>query len=138
MVAPVHREGGQSQYVQPVVMESDVGDFGPVLDWMNNNLQEPISVEQIARMFSMSLRTFHRRFRSLTGLPPLVWISQQRLARARNLLEVSDLSIEQIAQNSGFGSAANLRKHFARQLNVTPSAYRSSFQVVPISKPDCL
>jgi AraC family transcriptional activator FtrA len=129
MVAPVHREGGQSQYVKPVVLESDDGDFGPVLDWMGNHLQEPISVEQIARKFAMSLRTFQRRFRNLTGTPPLVWISQQRVAKARNLLEISDLSIDQIAWESGLGSAANLRKHFARHLNVTPSAYRSSFRV---------
>ncbi len=128
MVAPVHREGGQSQYVQPAVMEADDGDFGPVLDWMSRHLQEPVSVGQIARKFSMSLRTFQRRFRNLTGLPPLVWISQQRVARARNLLEVSDLGIDQIAWDCGFGSAANLRKHFARHLNVTPSAYRSSFR----------
>ena len=133
MVAPMHREGGQSQYVQPAVMESNDGDFGPVLDWMHKNLQEPISVEQIADRFSMSLRTFQRRFRSLTGMPPLVWISQQRVARARNLLEISDLSIEQIAWHAGLGSAANLRKHFARHFNVTPSAYRSTFQVTPKS-----
>lgn len=128
MVASVHREGGQSQYSEPIVLEPSDGEFGAVLDWMTDNLERSINLAEVADRFALSLRTFQRRFTEVTGQSPLAWLNHQRIARARNLLEGSDLSIEQIAARSGFGTAANLRKHFARHLNVTPSSYRSAFK----------
>ena len=127
MVAPTHREGGQSQYVQPSVLSTDDEDFGPILDWMNGHLQESWTLEHIADQFALSLRTFQRRFRDLTGQAPLTWLNTQRVQRARSLLETTDLSIDQIARRTGLGTAANLRKHFHRQMKTTPSAYRSAF-----------
>jgi AraC family transcriptional activator FtrA len=129
MVAPSHREGGQSQYVQPVVLAIENDEMGPVLDWMTKHIAEQITLEMIADRFSMSLRTFHRRFQALTGRAPLNWINENRLNRARALLETTDLSIEQVAHRSGLGSTANLRKHFERRLKTTPSVYRSTFKL---------
>lgn len=128
MVAPVHREGGQSQYVEPVVLSVDDNDFGPVLDWMSEHIAESFTLEEVADHFAMSLRTFQRRFHALTGYPPLEWVNRNRVTRARNLLESSDLSIDQIAFRAGLGSTANMRKHFARILQTTPSNYRSAFR----------
>lgn len=128
MVAPMHREGGQSQFEEPVLLNSMEGEFGMVLDWMMRHLDEPISIRQIAKKFSMSLRTFHRRFQDVTGLSPLAWISKHRILNARNMLEATDLTIEEISIQTGLGSAMNLRKHFFRELGVTPSTYRSSFR----------
>lgn len=127
MVAPTHREGGQSQYIEPTILSTDDEDFGPILDWMSANLVEPFTLEQITDRFAMSLRTFQRRFRNLTGQAPLNWINQQRVNKARALLETTDLPIDHVADRSGLGSAANLRKHFGRVLATTPSAYRSAF-----------
>ena len=127
MVAPAHREGGQSQYVEPTVLSTEDEDFGPVLDWMSSHLTEPFTLDQVADQFALSLRTFQRRFRNLTGQAPLAWANQQRINKARAILETSDLSIEQVADRSGLGSAANLRKHFKRVLGTTPRAYRSAF-----------
>jgi AraC family transcriptional activator FtrA len=127
MVAPTHREGGQSQYVEPTVLKTEDEDFGPVLDWMNSNLTEPFTLDQVADQFALSLRTFQRRFQHLTGQSPLAWVNHQRINKARAILETSDLSIEQVADRSGLGSAANLRKHFKRVLGTTPRAYRSTF-----------
>lgn len=127
IVAPTHREGGQSQYVEQTVLSTDDEDFGPILDWMTKNLSRPIAMEDVAERFCLTLRTFQRRFRTLTGHSPLSWINRQRVDKARALLEATDLSIEQIADQAGFGSAANLRKHFDRVLGTTPSAYRSAF-----------
>ncbi len=127
MVAPVHREGGQSQYAEPVILTTDDDDFGPILDWMTAHLEQPFTVEEVAAKFALSLRTFQRRFGQLTGISPYRWLNQQRVMRARGLLETTDLSIEEIAFKSGLGAAANLRKHFARLLGTTPSAYRSAF-----------
>lgn len=130
MVAPAHRDGGQSQYAEsPAGAEQD-DRFGPVLDWMIVHLDHLFAMDRVAKKFGYSLRTFQRRFKEITGLSPHLWLVQQRVAKARELLESSDYSVEQIASQSGLGSAANLRKHLARHLGTTPRAYRSTFRAV--------
>ena len=128
MVAPVHREGGQSQYVQAAVSESEDSGLGPVFEWMLEHLEEAPPVEAIAQRFGFSLRTLQRRFKETTGLSPHQWLVAQRVTRARELLESSDLSVEHVATLSGLGSAANLRKHLGQHLGTTPRAYRSAFR----------
>ena len=128
MVAPVHRDGGQSQYVEAPTGTLQADQFGPVLDWIVANLARPLTLDKIAKQFGYSPRTFQRRFRELTGISPHQWLVQQRVAKARELLESTNASIERIATLSGLGSAANLRKHLAQQLGTTPRAYRSAFR----------
>lgn len=128
MVAPVHREGGQSQYVEAPAGTSQDDNFGPMLDWMVEHIDAPMAVGAVARRFGFSLRTFQRRFKNVTGLTPHQWLIQQRVTRARELLESSDQNIERVATLSGLGSAANLRKHLAQHLGTTPRAYRSAFR----------
>ena len=76
----------------------------------------------------MSVRTFTRRFREEAGVSPQQWLTQQRIERARQLLEETGLSVDQVAQRAGFGSAATLRMHFQTALGVSPSAYRRTFR----------
>ena len=128
LVAPVHREGGQSQYVEQARVEPEDQGFGPVLDRMAARLDQPLSIEEVAKQAGFSLRTFQRRFRDQTGLSPHHWLIQQRIGKARELLETTDFSVEQVATRSGLGSAANLRKHLGRHLGTTPRAYRSAFR----------
>ncbi|MEM7483147.1 MAG: helix-turn-helix domain-containing protein [Acidobacteriota bacterium] len=128
VVAPVHRDGGQSQYADCPAGVCGDQSFGPVLDWMIAHLDQDFAMHQIARRFGYSLRTFQRRFKEITSLSPHQWLVRQRLGRARELLESSDESVERIATESGLGSAANLRKHLARHLGTTPRAYRSAFR----------
>ena len=128
MVAPVHRDGGQAQYVEAPVGTSQDDNFGPMLDWMIEHIDQPVAIGAVARRFGFSLRTFQRRFKNVTGLTPHQWLTQQRVTRARELLESSDQSVERVATLSGLGSAANLRKHLAHHLGTTPRAYRSAFR----------
>lgn len=130
MVAPVHREGGQSQYAEATTPVPEDDGLTPVFDRMLAQLDESIPLEVLAREFGYTLRTFQRRFREVTGLSPHQWLSQQRVAKARELLETTKYSVEQVASWSGLGSAANLRKHLARHLGTTPRAYRSAFRAV--------
>ena len=128
MVAPAHRDGGQSQYVEAPAGVRPGEDFGRVLEWMVEHLDEIVQVDELAKRFGYSARTFQRHFKRLTGTSPHRWLILQRVARARELLESTDNSVEQVATRSGLGSAANLRKHLARELGTTPRAYRSAFR----------
>ncbi|MER7581924.1 helix-turn-helix domain-containing protein, partial [Kitasatospora sp. NPDC097691] len=66
-----------------------------------------------------------------TGASPGQWITTQRTERARQLLERTDLTIDQVARESGFGTAASLRLQLRGRLDVAPSAYRRTFRAVP-------
>ena len=56
------------------------------------------------------------------------WLLRQRLQRAQQLLETTDLAIDVVAESSGFQNAGNLRKHFHLVLRTTPQAYRRTFR----------
>jgi transcriptional regulator GlxA family with amidase domain len=129
MVVPPHRDGGQAQYVDlPVPMQSDDDPIGRTLGWMLEHLQEPVTVDELAARSLMSPRTFARRFRSVTGTTPHQWLLSQRILFAQRMLETGDEPIERVAERAGFGSAANLRHHFSREVSASPLAYRRMFR----------
>lgn len=132
MVAPPHREGGQAQFFTPEpirrVGEADTGSLEPTRVWARERLAEPLGVEAMARHANVSPRTFARRFRAETGTTPLQWLLGRRVLAARRLLEESDLPVEEIAREVGFGDAASLRSHFRRATATTPTAYRRTFR----------
>jgi transcriptional regulator GlxA family with amidase domain len=127
MVVPPQRDGGQSQYIDTPIPECKSDSLAPVIEWMLEHLDEELSVDQLARRALMSSRTFARRFRAETGTTPAAWLNRQRLVRAQQLLEQSDLSLEQVAARTGFGAAAVMRHHFVKSLQTTPTAYRRTF-----------
>jgi transcriptional regulator GlxA family with amidase domain len=129
MVVPPHRDGGQAQFVtQPVPESGEGGHLGATLDWMIAHLHEPLSIEAMANHALLSPRTFARRFREVTGATPHDWLTARRVQHAQRLLEVSDLPVDQVAETSGLGSAANLRLHFRRLLDTSPITYRRTFR----------
>ncbi len=127
MVVPPQRDGGQRQYIdQPIPVRCSDG-FAPHLDWILTNLDKPHTVGTLAKLASMSARTFARRFVEETGRTPMQWVTDQRVLYARRLLEETDLDIDHVADKSGFGTATLLRHHFRRVIGVTPSDYRRRF-----------
>ena len=130
MVVPPHRDGGQAQFVMSAVPEADGGEQGvyKALAYMSHHLEGEYSLTDMARLAFMSTRNFSRRFRQVTGTTPARWLLHQRLTRARELLEESDLPIETVAQMTGFGSAVTFRQRFAQALQTSPSAYRRAFR----------
>lgn len=127
IVMPPHRGGGQAQFVPTPVRAEDCESLGDVLQWARDRLDEPISVAELARVASMSERTFARRFRDETGTTPLQWLTAERVGRAEQLLEQTRLSVEEIARRCGFGAAATLRHHFGALRGTSPAAYRRQF-----------
>ncbi len=127
-VVPPYRDGGQAQYIERPVPPASGTGTGPTRDWALHRLDRPLSLDELAAHAAMSTRTFARRFREETGLSPGRWLTQQRLRRARHLLESSDLPVERVAHEVGFATATSLRRHLAAEAGVAPSAYRRTFR----------
>jgi transcriptional regulator GlxA family with amidase domain len=127
LVAAPYRSGGQAQYVPRSVPEPVGEQFAGVREWVLAHLGEPLSLDRLARQATVSSRTFSRRFVENTGYTPMQWVLRVRVDAARELLERSDLGVEQIAAQVGLGTGANLRLHFARILGTSPSEYRDTF-----------
>lgn len=127
MVVPPQRDGGQAQFIDRPLPESTSLSLTPVTDWMLENLRLDLSVDQLASRAHMSPRTFARRFKADYGTTPAAWLARQRIIQAQRLLEQTDLGLDKIAWECGFGSAAVLRQNFARTLGTTPTAYRARF-----------
>jgi AraC family transcriptional regulator, transcriptional activator FtrA len=128
LVVPPHRDGDQAQFISNQVTAPYAFTIAPVIEWVMEHLAEPLSVEDLARHATMSPRTFARRFREEVGVSPHAWLTCQRLSRARELLEATDLSMDDVAEQSGLVTAETLRHHFRRELKTTPTRYRSAFQ----------
>jgi transcriptional regulator GlxA family with amidase domain len=126
IVAAPHRDGGQTQFIETLVGTTD-GSLSATRSWALDHLSEPLSVRDLARHAGVSERTFARRFVDETGSSPLQWLLGARIQRARELIETADLSVDQIAQHCGMGTAANLRVHFRSFVGTTPTSYRKAF-----------
>ncbi|MCG7632903.1 helix-turn-helix domain-containing protein [Gordonia McavH-238-E] len=128
VVAP-HRDGGQAQFTrQPVPTTSAENPIGQVIEWSLEHLDKRLTVDSLAIRACMSKRSFLRRFKAATGTTPAQWVLQQRLDRARVLLESTDLPIESIAQRCGFGSSVTMRQNFATSFATSPATYRRQFR----------
>jgi AraC family transcriptional regulator, transcriptional activator FtrA len=132
LVVPPHRDGGQAQYVAtPLPPEQDADALADVLRWAEEQLDQDLSVQMLARRAAMSPRTFARRFSEVTGTTPHRWLCRQRVLLAQRLLETTDLAVDHIAQRCGLGTATNLRLHFRAEIGVSPAAYRRTFRSEP-------
>jgi transcriptional regulator GlxA family with amidase domain len=130
MVVSPQRDGGQRQFIDLPVPETECDSLQPVLDWMLKHLTAEFSTAQLASRAMLSERTFARRFVAETGTTPHRWLTLQRVLHARRLLEETTLGMEEVAHACGLGSGALLRHHFRRAVGVTPADYRRSFSAI--------
>lgn len=132
LVVPPHRSGGQTQFVERPVPAEPGSLLAPLLDRVRADPARRWPVARLAREAAMSERTFLRRFVEATGRSPGDWLAEVRTEEARRLLEMTALSVEQIATRVGFGSAAAMRLHFTRATGLAPRDYRERFRrIVP-------
>jgi transcriptional regulator GlxA family with amidase domain len=130
IVVPPHRDGGQAQFVRSPLPARD-GSLAATRAWALERLHAPLTVKDLAAHACVSERTLARRWTAETGVPVHRWLLAQRIDAARAALETGDATVEEVARATGFGTAANLRKHFRRRVATTPTAYRRAFTVRP-------
>lgn len=127
MVVAPQRDGGQRQFVEMPIPECTGDSLQPVLTAMLEDLSVNHTVAELAQRAQMSERTFARRFAAETGATPHRWLSTQRVLHARRLLEETQLSVDEVARQCGFGAGALLRHHFHKMVGVPPADYRRTF-----------
>lgn len=127
-VAPLHRPGGQAQFIVRNSPTHPTEKLQTVLAWIEEHAHEPITLDGLARIANTSPRTLTRRFQQETEQSPMQWVSGVRLRHAQELLETSDVTIDRIAARCGFSTTSNFRAQFAAVLGTTPGAYRNAFR----------
>lgn len=126
LVAPMRREGEQSQFIS-YDTPSRPDELAATLAWAEEHLTDDLTIGDLANHAAMSPRTFNRRFVAGVGVTPMRWLLRTRIHRAKELLERTDLSVDQIAHQTGFRSVVTFRHHFGRFTETTPQRYRTTF-----------
>jgi AraC family transcriptional regulator, transcriptional activator FtrA len=108
----------------------DANSLDSLLKWADTRLGTPLSINDLSAHLGVSPRTLARRFADQLGTSPGAWLLARRVARARTLLEETDLPVEAIAARVGLTSAVNLRRRFHTQVGTTPGAYRRAFRAL--------
>jgi transcriptional regulator GlxA family with amidase domain len=127
-VAPLHRPGGQAQYIVRNRPTYRTSTLERALSWIEANAHRDLTLADIARAAGMSVRTLTRRFKDETGQSPIQWLSGVRIRHAQELLETTDHTVDRIAAQTGFPTTSNFRSQFGQILGITPGAYRKVFR----------
>lgn len=128
LVMFLKRPGGQSQF--SALLSAQRAERHPLRDlqhWITANLTADLRVPILARRVGMSARNFARAFVDEVGETPGRYVESVRVEAARRKLQDSALSVEEVAEACGFGSAETMRRAFLRRVRVSPSAYRARF-----------
>ncbi len=133
IVVPMIRSGGQSQFSMTLrqQMTDGAGQFDELHDWITNNLQLDLHVEQLAAKMNMSARNFSRQYSSSMKITPAKAVEVIRVEAARDLLETTNMGVSKVATQCGFRDDERLRRAFLRVLKISPTEYRKQFQTGP-------
>lgn len=127
LVAPLKRQGGQSQFSDLLTLQFKDDLFGALHEWIADNLTADLTVANLASRAGMTPRTFLRTYVRRVGRTPARAVEAIRVERARWALQDTRLSVKDIARLTGFGDDERMRRAFLRTLNVSPADYRSRF-----------
>jgi len=122
LVMFLKRPGGQSQFSSELISQLISPDrLEDLVEWIREHLDQPLTIEALARRSKMSARNFQRVFTRQCGLPPAKFIERLRVERARVIIEDTSLSMAEIATKSGFDSEQRMRRSFQRVLGINPA-----------------
>jgi len=109
-----------------------IGSVGPMLrravEFMRENLERPLSLDDIAEAVERSPSQLARQFRAGLGTPPHQYLLVLRIKHAQQLLRETVQPIAEIAVASGFSHQEHMTRMFRRLGDTTPAAYRRAFQ----------
>lgn len=92
--------------------------------WLTTNVSSSLSLKEVAAMFSLSQRTFTRRFKEANGITATTYWLKEKLTTAKDLLASSNLSIQEVAFEVGFQDQGHFTRVFKKELGLTPKSYR--------------
>jgi transcriptional regulator GlxA family with amidase domain len=118
------RSGGQSQYSALLKLEPKTDRIQNALVYAKNNLDSPLSIEQLADAANLSPRQFRRAFRAETGQSPAKAIEQLRVEAARLMIEQGQHPVDVVARETGFGDRNRMRRAFVRVIGQSPQGVR--------------
>ncbi|MBR1122523.1 GlxA family transcriptional regulator [Bradyrhizobium lablabi] len=118
------RSGGQSQFSSLLELKAPTGRFGPLLAWARENLDAPLTVEDMAEWAGMSSRHFTRAFIAETGTTPSKAVERLRIEVARQRVQSSSEAIERVAEITGFRDPERMRRAFIRAFGQPPQSLR--------------
>jgi len=131
-VAPLHRSGGQAQFIlrntAPAKHIAERTELDDLLAWIEQEAHRDLTLRDIAERAAMSVRTLNRRFQAETDQTPMQWVTGVRVRHAQQLLESTMHGVEKIGRDVGFRSPANFREQFRRLTGVAPQNYRNTFR----------
>jgi transcriptional regulator GlxA family with amidase domain len=131
-VAPLHRSGGQAQFIlrnnASAKHIAEPTELDAVLAWIEQEAHRDLTLSDIAAYAAMSIRTLNRRFQAETGQTPMQWVTGVRVRHAQQLLESTTSGVERVGREVGFTSPANFREQFRRLTGVSPLNYRNTFR----------
>lgn len=127
LVIPPHREGGQAQFLPRPLPNDERNRVSKLIDWVRTHPSQDHTLETLARRASMSPRTLQRQFQETVGVGPYEWLIRERVALAKDLLQVGRHSLTHIADTVGFKSQETFRRHFRRVAGTSPATYRRQF-----------
>jgi transcriptional regulator GlxA family with amidase domain len=131
-VAPLHRSGGQAQFIlrnrAGAMQIAERTQLDDVLAWIEREAHRDLVLGDIAGHAAVSVRTLNRRFAAETGQTPMQWLTGVRVRHAQQLLETTGHGVERIGREVGFASPANFREQFRRLAGVSPQTYRNTFR----------
>lgn len=128
VVSAPQRPGGQAQFIKDSIRVDDQPAIGSLLWWVRDNVDQPLTLADLADHEHISQRTLIRKFRQATGMSVLDWINRERVSQAKVLVETTDFPLTEIAAMVGFGSAETLRRNFEKITGITAGDYRTTFR----------
>jgi AraC-like DNA-binding protein len=101
--------------------DSQLSQIHRAVKWIRAHLAEPLPVETLAGVASMSVSSFHRHFKAVTGLSPLAYHKQMRLQEARRRLIAEPRAVARVAFSVGYESASQFSREYTRQFGMPPA-----------------
>jgi transcriptional regulator GlxA family with amidase domain len=124
LVLYYRRSGGQSQFSSLLELKAPNGRFAPLLAWVREHLDAPLTVEDMAEHAAMSSRHFTRAFIAETGTTPSKAVERLRIEVARQRVQSSSEAIERVAETTGFRDPERMRRAFIRAFGQPPQSLR--------------